>query len=782
MGTGPIFNYKTTTIGGIPSAQTTGKTTATGSSGASGTSSTDSYMGKLEAEGYKKQGKTPPPGDSQTGDPVADLLNTLDKVSNEGVPQGNMVPFLKITAEDALSKYPDAPQDILEKFKSIVGILQTKIGDLDSGLSSGTGTPQQVQAAQQLKAQLEDLLSFYTIQRDKVAEIIPQKEKFWADELKAFQQNGGSGDPRNFDLDGKGWLGKPNAKGSYRIGMRTFDKAYIDLEAKKLHDAGATDVQYKFGKNDVQYWAIHPETEKRVQFDPKTKKVVGDQVAAPGYTASMGTGFAGENASINLNEKGEMTLKAKSLSGSGFAEAGLELHTPEYIYVKVDSNGEIETDDEGRMQPAPFELKDGGLTQKTLSVEEQAGYKQVYVKEMKVSTESTDNTAGGNIVVELRGGDDNAKILKMHITGPDSNTKASDVALAITSGKGSSHRETPIVLNAGGYESTSKVGIQDPKNFYDKLDYDGPQKKQINDTLKHFIAKGDGKIDSLLSRGIAFQTRGHITGTSGNDLFVIEPPQDHLTVLDGAYATVINGQGGHNAVFGRDVGSVFATGMTIASIENTEESEISIGINAYGEKKDPVTKNIETTTGGESNKLYIHVKAPSSKVAVQSANDGKLNAFTDKGSGNPAKDAWTAGDDYYDVTANEIGTNAMDGNNPSQPFDLDLQTQNAGTKNERKPLKGAISFSPTGDFQIGGGVLKERIKALDDSIKKKATEKDEDWKIEGTTHSWMQGKYYKKDKNTLEQFFSDFSVSKVNALDPFKQLDKGIEQASGEDD
>jgi hypothetical protein len=452
----------------------------------------------------------------------------------------------------------------------------------------------------------------------------------------------------------------------------------------------------------------------------------------------------------------------------------------------VDSDGEIDKTDQGYMQPAPFELKDGHLVQKIPAGDEKAHYKQVYVKEMKVRTDSKTGGAGGDIVVELRGGDDNDKILGLRIAGPDSNTKASDVALAITSGTGDSHRETPIILDAGSYESTSRVGMQDPKHFASQFNYDGakqatgPQAEQINDTLKHFVAQGDsGKIDSLLNRGIAFQTRGYIIGTSDNDLFVVEPPQGSLTVKDPAYATVIDGQGGHNAVFGKEVGSVFATGMTLASIENTkDEGEISIGINPFGEKKLD-SGNIAPTTGetGKSNKLYIHVKAPQSKVAIQSSPDGILNASKEKGTGDPTKDAWDqTHDDYYDISAEEVRTNSLDANNPNWTFDPDLQERDG-----RRPIKGKMGPAATSDFLAGGEIYKEKIDKLADSIKKKATEKEEEWKVDGTTRSWMKGKYYQGDKTTLDQFFSDFSASKVNTLDPFKQLDEGMKQAGGDD-
>lgn len=789
MSSKPVYSYKTSTIGGNPPSPTTGKATTAGTSGATGASSapsTDSYMDKLEAEGYKKMGKTPPASESQSGDPVADLLNTLDAVNNKGVPQGGMVPFGKISAEEAMSKFPDSPQDVLTKFNSVISIIQKKLSDLDKGLKSGTGTPQQVQAAQQLKAQLEDLLGFYKIQSDKVAEIIPQKEKSWTDEMKNFQANGGSGDPKDFDIDGDGWIGKPSEKGSYRIGTRTFDKAYEDLTAKKLYDAGATNVKYKFKKGEVQYWAINPETNSRVQFDPKTKKVIGDQVAAPGYEADMGVGFAGENTpNIKLNDKGEIELKAKGVSNSQLSfEAGLELHTPEYLYVEIDNEGEIVLDDEGRMKPGPFEMKDGHLIQKTPAADDPIHYKQVYVKEMNVSTESKDGSVGGEIVVELRGGDDNTKILSMRIKGPDANTKASDVALAITSGTGASHRETAVILDASSYESTCRVGIKDPKNFASQFTYDasgkavGPQAEQINDTLKHFVANGSsGKIDSLLNRGIAFQTQGHITGTGDNDLFIIEPPQGYLTEKDAAYTTVIEGGTGHNAVFGKEVGSVFATGMTMASIENTKGAgDISIGINPYGEKMSS-TGNVAPATGGadKSNRLYIHVKAPQSKVAIQSTYDGVLDAAKNKGTGDPAKDAWDSGDDYYDVSGDEVATNSLDANNPNQSFDPDLQIQKG-----RKPIQGKMTAANTADFSTAGTTFKEHLDALEDSITKKATEKDEDWKIDGTTQEWMKGKYYQADKNTLEQFFSDFNASKVNEMDPYKQAEELMTQAGGD--
>lgn len=790
MSSNPVFSYKTSTIGTGQPAPKTGKADTAGTSGTSGApsapSTESSYMDNLETEGSKKMGKTPPPGESESGDPVTDLLNTLDKINNDGVPQGNLVPFGKITAESALIKFLDFPQDVLTKFNSIVSIIQTKLSDLDKGLSSGTGTSQQVQAAQQLKAQLQDLLSFYKIQRDKVAEIIPQKEKFWANELKSFQENGGSSDPRDFDLDGDGWIGQPEAKGSYRIGTRTFDKPYKDIEAKQLADAGAK-VQSEFKIKDIQYWAINPETNTRVQFDPKTKKVVGEQVAAPGYVADIGVGFANDNTTnVVPNEKGVIELKAKQLANTQNAfEAGLELHTPEYVYVEIDTDGEIVLDDNGQMKPAPFELKDGRLVQTTPTGDNAAHFKQVYVKKMSVSTDSKDGTAGGDIIVDMRGGDNNAKILNMRITAPDSKSKASDVALAITSGTGDSHRETAIILDAGAYESTSRTGIQNPTNFSSKFNYDaskkatGPQKDQINDTLKHFMAQGSsGKIgsDSLLNRGIAFQTKGHIIGTGDNDLFVVEEPEDYLTPDDAAYTTVIEGGAGHNALFGTK-GSLFANGMTLVSKESGDANdEISIGINAYGEKKSTATGALKSTKGESSNKLYIHINASeSNRVAFQSAVDGNFDASKDPGN-DPLEKAW-ANDDYYDVKAKVVATNMLDANNPNQAFDPDLQTQKSG----RKPIQGKMTSAATGDFQVTGQIYSEHVKGLEDSITKKTTEKDEDWKIDGTTQDWMKGKYYQADKNTLEQFFSDFSASKVKTMDPFKQLEDGIEQAGGDD-
>lgn len=792
MSSNPVFSYKTSTIGASQPAPKTGKADTAGTSGTSGApsapSTDSSYMDALAAAGYAKTGTPPPAGDSQSGDPVADLLNTLDKINNNGVPQTDidaLKNFLeKFSAMGVLSKLPDSAPDLLDKINSVISTLKKKKSDLLAGIASGTGTPQQVQAAQQYLAVIDEGLPKMQMEADKTASVIPQFDKKWSGELKLFQEIGGTSDPRDFDKDGDGWIGKPNGKTSYRIGTRTFDKAYEDLAAKKLYDAGATAIKYKFKKGETQYWAINPETDSRVQFDPKTKKVVGDQVAAPGYTASMGAGFANDNsANIALNDKGEYELKAKEVSNSQKPfEAGLNLNAPEHIYVEVDTDGEIVKNDQDQMNLAPFEMKDGQFSQPIPDSNGQTKWKQIYVKEMKVSTESKDGTLGGDIIVELRGGDDDAKIMSMRITGPDSNTLASDVALAITS-----DRETPIILDASSYESTCRTGIKNPANFASQFQYDGsgqatgPQAAQVNDTLKHFVAQGSsGEIDSLLNRGISFQVRGYITGTSDNDVFVVPPPQDFLTIKDDAYTTVIDGQGGHNAVFGQEVGSVFATGMTMASIENVKkQGDISIGINPYGEKKSS-TGNIAPLSGnsGQSNKLYIHVKSPQSKVAIQSANDGKLNASTNTGTGDPAADAWDqTNDDFYDVTGNEVATNTLDANNPNQSFDPDLQA-----KNGRKPIKGKMTSAATGDFQITGQTTKEHLDKLIDSITKKASEKDEDWKIDGTTQEWMKGKYYQADKNTLEQFFSDFSANKVDSMDPFQQLEEGIKQASGGDE
>lgn len=774
-----IFNYKTSSVAGTKgNVQTPASGKANTAPAATSTGSpTDTYLDQLEKLGNQKMGKTPPPTGSE-GDPVAELLNTLDQASQQGAST-----FAKISAESVLGKFPDSPEDILEKYQSIVSILEKKINDITTALSNGGGTTQQVAAAQKLKSDLEGLLAYYKLQATKVDAYATQKIEKWNVELEKFKATGGLSDPRDFDKDGDGWIGRPEAKGSYRIGIRTFDKKSVDPVAKEMVAKNKSlKLQSEFKKDEKQYWAINPETNKRVQFDPITGKVLGDQAAAPNYVADLGNGFGNSDGTVKSNAKGEMELQVDKLSAKNFAEAGLELHTPEYIWVEVDADGDPITDDSGQMKPSPFEIKGGGLVQKTPSLDGNTQYKQVYVKEMRVSTDSADGTAGGDIVVQLRGGDDNTKIMSMRITGAGDVKKASDVALAITSGTGDNHRETPIILDAGGYQSTSKQGMSEAtfKEIFKDASGDEPNMKnpQIQDTFSHFKAGSKHEISSLRNRGISFKTAGHIIGTDDHDLFVQEEPPAYVGPMNadgqpnGAYASVIEGGNGNNILLGKK-GSVFANGMTLVSKNSDAQDMISIGINAYREEKTGFG-NLHTAKGKESNKLYIHVKAENSQVAVQSAPD-VVDTKKIEGQNDPL--AFQAGDDYYDVSADTIAITAIDGANPNQPFDPDLQAQPGG----RIPLKGNKVSAATNDFTVASKAFSEHIKGIETSIKKKATDNsDFDWKVEGAKIDWMQGKYYKSDKNMLETFFADFKASKVKELDPFKQLSEGMDEAAGE--
>lgn len=784
MSSNPVFSYKTSTVSGVKSTGASGKADTAPATGTPATSPTDTYLDQLESLGNAKMGKqTPPKTDTGSGDPVADLLTTLDQVSSQGVPTGT-VPFAKISAEDALSKFPDSPEDVLSKYNSIIGILQKKLSDINTALANGGGTPQQVAAAQQLKSELSNLLSYYKIQRDKVAAIVVEKQKFWEKELQNFKETGGKSSVENFDKDDDGWIGRPEAKGSYRIGIRTFDKKYVDPVAKKMVSTALAkgiklDLKYEFKKGDKQYWAVNPETNQRAQFDPISGKLIGEQVAAPGYTANLGTGFGNTPGEVKTNAKGELELKAgKATNAQNFADAGLELYTPEHIWVEVDADGEPVLSEDGRYKPYSFKVDENhNLIQNTPPLDGDTHYKQIYVKKMEVSTDSKDGDVGGDIVVQLRGGDDNVKLLSLRITGSGKTKNASDVALAITSGPEGSHRETPIILDAGSYQSTCRQGMS--QSTFKEIFKDGSgeapdmNNAQIQDTFKHFEAQGSGEISSLRNRGITFKTQGHIVGTDDNDIFVQEEPAPYLGPDDPAYASVIEGGNGNNALFGKK-GSVFANGMTLVSKDSGDANdEISIGINAYGEEKSKLG-TLQSTKGKSSNKLYIRVNAAESdRVAIQSAVDGIDDKSKAKSPDDPM--AWTAGDDYYSIKAKVIATTAVDGNNPNQPFDPDLQKK--GGKN---PIQGKITSAATADFTVGSKAFMEHIKNLEDSIKKKASDNsDFDWQIEGAKLDWMQGKFYKGDKNMLETFFGDFSASKLNEIDPFQQLSEGMEQATG---
>jgi hypothetical protein len=797
MGSNPVFSYKTSTVGsattGAKNTATSGKANTAPASGTSAASPTDNYLDQLESLGNAKLGKqTPPKTDSGSGDPVADLLNTLDQVSGQGTPGSGIIPFAKISAESALSKFPESPEDVLSKFNSVISILQKKLSDIDTALANGGGTPQQVAAAQQLKSELADLLSYYKIQSDKAAAIVVEKQKFWDKELQNFKETGGKSSVEKFDKDDDGWIGRPEAKGSYRIGIRTFDKKYVDPVAKKMVGVALDkkiklDLKYEFKKGEKQYWAINPETNQRAQFDPISGKLIGEQVAAPGYTANLGAGFGNTDGDATLNAKGELELKTGAMTNaSNFSNAGLELHTPEYIWAEVDETGEPILGDDGKIKPYGFEIKSGSLTQKTPPLDGDTHYKQIYVKKMDVSTDNKDGGEGGDIVVQLRGGDDNAKLLSLRIAGGGKTKNASDVALAITSGPEGSHRETPVIVDAGSYQSTCRQGITE--GTFQKIFTDATGKpvdmtnKQVQDTFKHFKASGNGELSSsvLLNRGISFKTQGHIIGTSGNDLFVQEEPMPYLGPEDPAYASVIEGSDGHNILLGKK-GSVFANGMTMVSKNSGEApDEISIGINAFGEYKDPKTGTIASTKGVKgqhSNAVFMDIQAKNSEaVAIQSVPDG----VDDKGAAKDPNDpmGWES-DDYYNIKAKVVATTAIDGNNPNQPFDPDLKKQKDG----RIPIQGKITSAATTDFTVASKAFSERIKGVQDSIKKKASDNaDFDWQIEGAKLDWMQGKYYKGDKNMLETFFGDFSASKLNEVDPFKQLSEGMDQAAGGDE
>lgn len=776
MGSSPLIGFKTTTV-----APTTGGNLGTGKANAApatpstpATAGSDSYVDQLLGlGGYAPSNTTPP-----SSDPTGDLLATLDQISKQGVPEGNLAPFPKLSAESALSKFPDMPEDVLAKFTSIISSCQTIRDNLEKAMNSGTGTPQQMQAAQKFKVQLEDLMSYYTHQRDKVSQHLQIQEKIWTKEFNNFLAKGGSADVTSFDLDHDGWIGRPSAKGSYQVGERQFEKSYTDPLAAKIG------LKSKFKKGETQSWAINPESKKRVQFDPITQKVVDEQIAAPGYTADMGAGFGDpDNDNVTLNDKGQLMLHTGSVTNTAhFAEAGLELHTPEYIYVEIDSEGNPLQDDLGNYKILPFEMKDGRLIQKTPPTDGDSRYKQIYVTKMEVASEGGDDSQGDQIVVRLYGGKDNenGKLMDMRIAGANTKANATGTALAITSGKDKGHRESPVMIDASSYTSTSRKGITDPKNFSTEFKYQGnkalgPHADQINDTLKGFVAKtGSSDIDSTIARnrGIAFQTKGHIIGTEGNDLFMVEEPANHLTPKDAAYTTVIEGGSGKNALFGKK-GSLFASGMTLVSKESGDANDaIGIGVNAFNEvaaKDGRISSGEGKDKGGT--KLYIHVNANNSdQVAIQSLADS-----TDKPKpGDAGKNiGWETGDDYFNIHAKKIGITAYDGNNPNIPFDPDMQTTKA-----HKSLTGNVVAAGTGEVSnIGSGEFSKRIDELKKAISVPATDDSkDDWTISGVATA-VKSPYLQQDISKLDGFFAEFNSSKLKTFDPFFQVEEGEKQA-----
>ncbi|PIR20174.1 MAG: hypothetical protein COV45_07465 [Deltaproteobacteria bacterium CG11_big_fil_rev_8_21_14_0_20_47_16] len=696
----------------------------------------DSYVDQLTKLGYAKMGKSMPSDSNvQSTDPVGDMMAALNQFDSATTGSG---PFKKISAESVLSSFPDSPEDVLDKFKSVATLLKSKLDEVNQVLASGKGNLQQLHQTQQFKGKLEDLLSFYNNQVAKVAAYVPVKNAQWQKELTNFQQHGGSAKPENFDLDGDGWIGKPGAPGSYRIGVHTYDKKYTDPVAKKLG------LKCDFKKGDTQSWAINPETKQRVMFDPISKKVVNEQIAAPDYIANLGNGF---NSLVDQAD-GKMTLTVNNATGTYFAEAGLELHTPEYIYVETDADGEVITPP----QVAPFKLENGALVQD----KPEGNYKQVYIKEMRVSSErGEDGTPGGDITVEFRGGldGDTKKILSLRIKGTGDIQKATDVALAITSGdkKGdiNSYRETPVIIDAGSYESTCRAGINNFSYFDDLENKDPNNTSQINDTLDKFRAVNGSEINSVLNRGITFKTKGHISGTNSNDLYIVEEPADYLGVDDPAYTTVIEGGKGNNALFAEGKGSLFANGITLASKESGDaEDTISIGINPYGYKKDKTTGIIQSAEGESSNKIYMHINAMNSTIQVENAPD--IPNETNK----PGVIPWES-DDIYDVHGKEVHV---------VESELDTDVSNI------QGLK-VDEVAGSGDFTSGGSVFDEKVKGLEASIGKPASNELDEFQVEGENFVWQQGKHYQEDKNMLDGFFTDFSSANLDTADPFKQLE-----------
>ncbi len=786
MGMDPIHNgYKTQVTGassGAPASSgkadvvSAGKADILPTDPTAGTSSGDSTYDALMKLGADKMGKKQE-APATSADPMGDILNTLDQVNNQGVPNAGSIPLAKVTIESLMAANPDfSPEDILTKVNSVLSLIDNKIKQVDDALANGGGTPQQIKAAQAMKAELQDYHNFYLPQRDKAAALVPQYNESCTKELTNFQQHGGTASADTFDFNHDGWIGKPNGPDSYQVASYVWDKAGTDPLAKQMVDAYKTatgkklDLKCDFKKGDIEYWAVNPTTQKRIQLDPVTGKVVNEQVPYPDSIADLGAGFGGaDQPEVVPNDKGEIVMKTgKATSSKLYAQAGLELHEAEYVWVKADADKNPDLADDGSYKPVSFALKDGKLVQNK-PPDDGSNYIQVYVKSMDVSSEN------GDIVVQMRGGETDTKILTMRVKAPPNSGNATDTALAITSGDGAGHRVTPMTVNAGAYQSTCRQGIKDTQFFTDLFKKSGVTSPNLSDpaildTLQNFEAGDSGEIKSLLNRGIAFKGSGNITGTNDNDLFEIEDPPAWMKPSDdgkdGAYASVVTGGAGHNALWGGN-GSKYINGMTLVSITSTNKDRISVGVNAFGEEK---TKfgNIQSTKGSsepnaESNKLYIRVHAlQSDAVAIESVPDEILNSKKTVDPSDPT--AWKANDDHYDVQAKQVAITSLDPSNPNQTLDPDMWTQADG----RKPIQGILTTASTGDFLSSSKIFSDATQSLDDSINKKASANvDLDWTIPGATLDWTKGKYYQADKTTLDSFFADFTASKMDSFDPF---------------
>lgn len=771
MSSVPVFGYKTSTTAGVTEAKspTGGKANTLPTGDATPTSS---YVDKLATLG----GAKPQPTEG-SGDKVTDILNTLDQVSKKGVPDGLDPKYTKLTAEDVLSKFSDSPEYALTKYNSVISTLQKKINDANAGIAAGGGSVQQIQAAQQLKAQLEDLLNFYTIQRDKVAMYAPQKELFWKQELEDFFTVGIGKPPNpNFakmaDKDGDGHIGKPGAPGSYKIGVRTFSKSYDDPVAKKLG------LPFHFKPGEKQYWVVNSETKKRVDFDPVTGKVVKENSGNPDYLTKPGYGFGDlDNDTIIPNEYGEIVLHTGAdTNPANFMESGLVLQASEFIWVEVDSDGNMETPP----KVAPFQLKDGTLTQAKPNLEGSTHYKQVFIKKLNVSS-NTD----GDIEARYEGIDPvdgtSKDIMTLQIKGKDKDHKATSVALGIVSGEGPSHRETPVIINAGSYASTCRKGLTKAESFdplhkfqFSNNKATGPQAAQINDTLKNFVAKDDtGEIDSPMNRGISMKGSGHFIGADNvNNYYEVEEPPSYLTNADDEYRTVIEGgANGHNALIADGKGSLDANGLTFVSKDSGDAvDDVRIGVNRWAKIKNEKTGGLQVAKGKISNKLYIDVASEKGIIAFQSTPDGveKNDPNATKNSENPG---WDAGNDYYSLSAETVAISSID-NTTASGFDPDLSKPGV--------IKGhQVACSATDFVMDGQNKFSEDTKKLEESIGKKATDSgDYDWEMDGTTQEWMNAKYYQEVEKEMDSFFGGFNASKGESEDLFAdEIDK--EKKSG---
>lgn len=685
-----------------------------------------------------------PPADTpqDEGSALEAFLAQHQKASGSADIQGQL-PQLH-SFEEIVAQMPNVDIDNLhQKFSVTAMQLVARISNLKAGLAKGQGSPELAKQVQTLLKKCEEALSFCKLQLTKIEAYLPQQAALAKKQTQEVINNGGSyqDHPELLDPDGNGKIGD----GTFGVGTRFHSKDGTNPITGKKYKAGETEKAI-----------INSKTGKQVQFDPVTHQMINENVPQPNYVWQGSKGFS-DSATFDGNTL-NLTIGSALANKSNFADAGMQIVTPEFLWMKTDTKGKL------LIPGQVYDLKvvNGELKQSTPPAD--GPYKQVYVKGMQVRSNSEmpkghpkadkwDPKDGSDIQIQFIGGEGNDTLLTMNITGKTVNGKyraATDVALAITSGDGATQRKTAIDINANAYVSTCKTGIEDPKHFYDGFDYKnnkatGKGAAQINDTLSNFMSPEK----SVSPRGLSIKARGVITFGTGNNLMVVDDPPTAIKQGDPGYATVVYGGDGYNAVFAGK-GDLYTTNMTLSVKKGDKKDIAQIGTRTFAYKKD--ASGYLSTDYTKSTKQYHDIVAGTVLLENEADSKSKDDKLDPTG--------YTAGDDYYRIQADNISVVHSD----------DPDMIGKGFTASKKPVG-------SGDFEEYQST-EDKIKA---NIDKPASAKEQDYDLLSGAPTWTQGKNYQADKNMLDQFFGDFSGQKEKT-DPVSLEEKYEKIAGGGSD